>query len=154
MLVVATISNTVVCGARGVRCLAPHPLPDCLGLLSGVVNLASELPDLLLKLSPLVGDVIQLSLYEEPLVTHHDLLVHKQAPARRIQSEIEVVIVAVTEPLLDSQIMVLVDGDLQFLHLAHLPLQPVHLIETHTMPGCQGEGSRPREGQLELSRGL
>ena len=122
MLVVATTTDTVVCGARGLGGLATHPLPDCLGLLSGVVNLASELPDLLLKLPSLVCDVIQLPLYEEPLVTHHDLLVHKQAPARRIQSEIEVVIVAVTEPLLDSQIMVLVDSDLQFLHLAHLPL--------------------------------
>lgn len=50
--------------------------------------------------------------------------------------------------------MMLVNGDLQFLHLAHLPLQPVHLIETHAMPSCQGEGSRSWEGQLELRRGL
>ena len=48
MLVVATTSDTVVCGARGLRCLAPHPLPDCLSLLSSVINLPSELPDLLL----------------------------------------------------------------------------------------------------------
>ena len=59
MLVVSTSSHTtMVSRARGIGCLTTHPLPDSLRLLSGIVNLAPEVPYLLLKLPPFVGDVI------------------------------------------------------------------------------------------------
>ena len=47
MLVMVPTSH-VGSGARGLGCLPPHPLPDGLSLLLGIVNPAPKLPDLLL----------------------------------------------------------------------------------------------------------
>ena len=71
-----------------------------------------------------LGTCLNICIFRDPL-SSKIVIIEFSAAKRRLallNPEIEVVIVAVTEPLLDSMTMMLVDGDLQFLHLAHLPL--------------------------------
>ena len=100
----------------------PHPLSNVLSLLFGLLNLCLEVAYLLLEPASLIRDVIHLPLYKEPFIPHHDLLVHEQAPCRRIQSEIKVVIVAVAhlEAVFHAHVVVLINSDLQLLLVSHL----------------------------------
>ena len=120
------------------RHLPTHPLPNYLSLLAGVLYLALEVSDLLFKLPPLIIDVIHLPLYKEALESHQNLLVHEETPIRRIQSEVEVVIVAAEDGVIsdgaDGSLVMILNGYLEFLPVLHLPLEAEHLGEAHALP--------------------
>jgi hypothetical protein len=145
------------------RHLPTHPLPDYFSLLAGVLYPALEVSDLLFELPPLIIDVIHLPLYKEALESHQNLLVHEETPIRRIQSEVEVVIVAAEDGMIsdgaDGSLVMILDGYLEFLPVLHLPLEAEHLGEAHALPHLpivieQTQGRSAREGQLELGGGL
>ncbi len=62
--------------------------------------------DLLLVLPLPVLDVVDLSLDEEALETHQDLLVHEQTPGGRVQTEVKEVIITVVLAHLRFHILV------------------------------------------------